>query len=97
MDLVEDFQKEESDDYEFISETNPDEVRAIIQSFKLRKAVSPYQIPSKALGKIADRVIWKRLAKVLNELADEQFGFRPHRSTSEQLLRVIEFVAKSTE
>ncbi|KAJ3649759.1 hypothetical protein Zmor_021482 [Zophobas morio] len=53
-----------------------------------------------SVGEISERVIRKRLAEIVNDLGvipDEQFGFRPQHSTSDQLLRVVEFAAKSIE
>ena len=45
-----------------------------------------------SLEKVAERVIWKLLAEIVNErsiLFDEQCGFRGHHSSSDQLLRVV--------
>ena len=52
------------------------------------------------MEKIAERVIRKLLAEIVNDigiLPEEQFGFLPHHSTSDQLLRVVEFATKSIE
>lgn len=49
------------------------------------------------LGKIAEGVILKRLRTEVENLgatADEQFGFRARHSTTQQILRVVEFAAE---
>jgi retron-type reverse transcriptase len=51
-----------------------------------------------SIGKVLEKVILTRLVRVTNEkqiLPDEQFGFRPQHSTSDQILHVTEFIAKS--
>ena len=51
-----------------------------------------------SVGKVAERVIRKRLAEIVKDigiLPDEQFGFRTHHSTFDRLLRVVEFATKS--
>ena len=53
-----------------------------------------------SVEKIAERVIRKLLSEILNDigiLTDEQFGFLPHHSTSDQFLRVVELATKSIE
>lgn len=50
------------------------------------------------LGKIAERVIHKRLSRLASDLGiipDEQMGFRREHSTIHQLLRVTEFASTS--
>jgi hypothetical protein len=51
-----------------------------------------------SIGKVLEKVILTRLVRATNEnrvLPDEQFGFRPQHSTSDQLIHVIEFIARS--
>jgi hypothetical protein len=52
-----------------------------------------------SIGEVLERVILTRLVRVTNEngvLPDEQFGFRPQHSTSDQLIHVTEFISKSS-
>lgn len=49
------------------------------------------------LGKVAERVIRVRLAEICSDLdilPEEQFGFRPHHSTTDQLLRFVELSSR---
>ncbi|CAH1371525.1 unnamed protein product, partial [Tenebrio molitor] len=51
-----------------------------------------------SIGKVLEKVILTRLVRATNEnqiLPDEQFGFRPQHSTSDQIIHVTEFIAKS--
>lgn len=52
------------------------------------------------LSKIAERVILSQLNAHIdanNIIIPEQFGFRPNHSTTQQLLRVVEFIADGTQ
>ncbi|KAH0822463.1 hypothetical protein GEV33_000328 [Tenebrio molitor] len=59
-----------------------------------------WQFPSRwKIGEVLETVILTRLVRVTNEngvLPDEQFGFRPQHSTSDQLIHVTEFISKGS-
>jgi hypothetical protein len=51
-----------------------------------------------SIGKVLEKIILTRLVRATNEnqiLPDEQFGFLPQHSTSDQIIHVTEFIAKS--
>lgn len=53
-----------------------------------------------SIGKIVERLIHTRLSEYVNLnniLPDEQFGFRPKHSTTDQLLRVVEYAQTGFE
>jgi hypothetical protein len=53
-----------------------------------------------SVGKVIEKLIHFRLAKVISAnhtIPDEQFGFRPKHSTTDQLLRVTEYVSVGFE
>jgi hypothetical protein len=52
------------------------------------------------VGKVVEKLIHSRLTKIINDnrtIPDEQFGFRAHHSTTDQLLRVTEYASVSHE
>lgn len=44
------------------------------------------------LAKVFERIIHNRLKPFLKHIPDEQFGFMPERSTTQQLVRILEWV-----
>ena len=51
-----------------------------------------------SIGKLFEKILLARMLYVVNErllLGDEQFGFRPVRSTSLQLARLVEKIARN--
>jgi hypothetical protein len=52
------------------------------------------------VGKVIEKLIHSKITKVIranHTIPDEQFGFRPKHSTTDQLLRVTEYVSVSLE